>query len=60
MRIESSVSSVSWIPSEAATGAPKAGFTLGFVHCDPPPDLIEDLGELHRAERFRFANHLAA
>jgi Cyclic nucleotide-binding domain len=27
---------------------------------DPPPDVIEDLAELQAAERFRFANHLAA
>ena len=61
MHIESSVTSVSWIPSEAATGVPKAGFTLGLMHYDdPPPDHIEDLGVLHRDERFRFANHLAA
>jgi Cyclic nucleotide-binding domain len=61
MRIESSVTTVSWIPSEAVSGLTKAGFTAGIVHYDdPPPDAITDLAGLHAAERFRFANHLAA
>jgi hypothetical protein len=61
MRIEAAVTSISWIPSEAVTGLTKAGFTSGVMHYDDtPPDYIEDLAELHRAERFRFANHLAA
>jgi cyclic nucleotide-binding protein len=61
MRIESSVTSVSWIPSEAVAGLPKAAFTIGAFHYDePPPDLIDDLEELYAAERFRFANRLAA
>jgi hypothetical protein len=61
MRIESSVTSVSWIPSEAVSGLMKAGFTAGVVHYDdPPPDVITSLADLHAAERFRFANHLEA
>lgn len=61
MRIESSVTSVSWIPSESVSGPLKAGFSAGAAHYDdPPPDVIENLAELHAAERFRFANHLAA
>jgi hypothetical protein len=61
MRVESSVTSVSWIPSELVSGPIKAGFTAGVAHYDdPPPDVIERLAELHAAERFRFANHLAA
>jgi hypothetical protein len=61
MRIESSVTSVSWIPSEAVSGLMKAGFAAGVVHYDdPPPDVITDLPGLHAAERFRFANQLAA
>jgi hypothetical protein len=61
MRIESSVTSVSWIPSESVSGLFKAGFAAGASHYDaPPPDFIEDLDELFAAERFRFANHLAA
>jgi hypothetical protein len=61
MRVESAVTSVSWIPSEAVAGLAKMGFTAGAVrYDDPPPDRIKDLAALHAAERFRFANHLAA
>jgi hypothetical protein len=59
MRIESSVTSLSWIPSEAVTGLNKAIFDTGFTHYDdPPPDVIDDLEALRAADRFRFANHL--
>lgn len=61
MRIESSVTSLSWIPSEAVTGMPRSAFEAGFTHYDdPPPDVIEDLDALRLADRFRFANRLAA
>jgi hypothetical protein len=54
MRFESSVTSVSWIPSQAVSGLTKAGFTAGIVHYDdPPPDAITDLAGLPAAERFR-------
>jgi hypothetical protein len=59
MRIESSVTSLSWIPSEAVTGLNKAIFGTGFTHYDdPPPDVIEDLEAMRAADRFRFANQL--
>ena len=39
MRVESAVTSVSWIPSEAVAGLAKMGFTAGAVrYDDPPPD----------------------
>ena len=64
MRIEASITSVSWIPSDSVSGLYKTGFTVGASHCDdPPPDAIEDaagLDQLFAAERFRFANRLAA
>ena len=61
MRVESSLTSVSWIPSESVSGLFRAGFSTGATHYDdPPPDVLENLEELHAAERFRFANHLAA
>ena len=62
MRVESSVTSVSWIPSEAVTGAVLKGtFEPGVTHYDdPPPDVIDDLEERRAAGRFRFANQLAA
>lgn len=59
MRIESRVTSLSWIPSEAVTGLNKAIFGTGFTHYDdPPPDIIDDLEAMRAADRFRFANHL--
>lgn len=61
MRYEAAATSLSWIPSEAVTGLNKAVFGSGFTHYDyPPPDVIEDLGALRAADRFRFANHLSA
>ena len=64
MRVRSEVTSVSWIPSEAVTGAMKAGFSLGFAHYDdPPPDRIgglADITELRDADAFRYANRLSA
>ncbi|MFN8034313.1 MAG: cyclic nucleotide-binding domain-containing protein [Acidimicrobiia bacterium] len=61
MRIESSVTSLSWIPSEAVTGLNKAVFGSGFTHYDaPPPDVIDDLEALRAADRFRFGNVLSA
>ncbi len=60
MRIEASVTSISWIPSEAVTGlTTKFPFESGVAHYDkPPPQVIEDLEELRRSDRFRFANEL--
>jgi hypothetical protein len=61
MRYESSVTSVSWIPSEAVTGSMRLAFDAGLGHYDePPPDEIRDLAELQAADRFRFANPLRA
>ncbi|MFN2593528.1 MAG: cyclic nucleotide-binding domain-containing protein [Actinomycetota bacterium] len=62
MRLESTVVSLSWIPSEAISGpAVKLPFELGFTHYDEvPPDHIDDLNALKSDERFRFANELSA
>lgn len=61
MRIESSVTSISWIPSEAVTGALKVPFSMRISHYDdPPPEVIDDLDALRVADRFRFANNLRA
>ena len=61
MRIASSMTSVSWIPSEAVSGMNKGAFESGFTHYDdPPPEQIEDLSALCHADGFRFANRLAA
>jgi hypothetical protein len=63
MRIESSVTSVSWIPSEAITGLNRLPMDLGIGHYDPaPPDHVDDetLDRLKEADRLRAANRLAA
>ena len=61
MRIESSVTAVTWIPSEAIEGMPKLPFEMGVAHYDdPPPDRLDDLDALHRADAFREANELRA
>lgn len=61
MRIESSVTSISWIPSEAVRGMTRLPFDMGVTHYDdPPPDHIAGLGDLADAHRFRFANELQA
>ena len=61
MRIESSVTSISWIPSEAVRGMTRLPFEMGVAHYDePPPDHVDDLDALREADRFRFANRLSA
>lgn len=63
MRIESSVTSISWIPSEAIEGMPKLPFELGIGHYDPPPpDRLQegDLERLIEDDRVREANELKA
>ncbi|MDP8992287.1 MAG: cyclic nucleotide-binding domain-containing protein [Actinomycetota bacterium] len=64
MRYESSVLSISWIPSEAVRGLGKAVFDQGIAHYDdPPPDVVataRELEDLRAADRFRFANELRA
>jgi hypothetical protein len=60
-RIESSVTSVSWIPRDAITGLTKLPFDLGVAHYDlPPPDVMTDPAELVNGDRVRFVNRLAA
>src|SRR5690349_17355591 len=61
MRIESSVTALSWIPSEAIKGMIKMPFELGMSRYDPqPPDVLEDMDTLNREGRFRLANRLHA
>jgi hypothetical protein len=61
MRIESSITSISWIPSEAVEGLPKLPFTFGVAHYDdPPPDRVDHIETMHRADLFREANELKA
>lgn len=63
MRVESSVTSISWIPSEAIEGMPKLPFEFGIGHYDPPPpDSLSpgDLASLRDEDRYREANELKA
>jgi hypothetical protein len=63
MRIEKTVTAISWIPSEAIEGLPKVPFELGIGHYDdPPPDRLspDDLPRLQADDRFREANFLKA
>jgi hypothetical protein len=60
-RFESSVTAISWIPSEASTGPSKIPFELGVTHYDEiPPDHLEDLEAPRTSDRFREANELRA
>ena len=62
MEVSGSVSSVSWIPSEAVTGVLRMPFDVGVAHYDaPPPDRVGDLADLEtlcRADRVRFGHRL--
>jgi hypothetical protein len=61
MRYESSVTSLSWIPSEAISGPGRMAFDAGFTHYDePPPADLGDIEALRAADKFRFANRLQA
>jgi hypothetical protein len=61
MRVETSVTTLSWIPSEAISGSTRLPFDLGVTHYDEtPPDVLDDLDGLHRKGAFRFANQLRA
>ena len=63
MRLESSVTSVSWIPSEAIKGMVKMPFEVGAGHYDKPlPDVVDlkKLEKMRDDDQFRFANRLQA
>jgi hypothetical protein len=64
MKHKSSITSLSWIPSEAIEGSMRVPFDVGVAHYDPPPpDEIKGkkgLEDLRKADRFRFANRLSA
>ena len=61
MRYSSTVTSVSWIPSEAVKGISKPIFEVGVTHYDEPlPDHLDDLDAWRDADRFRFANRVSA
>ncbi len=66
MRIEHSVTSISWIPSTSMKVIGGVAIKVGVAHDDPPPpdelgrDVEAGLQELIANDRLRFANHLRA
>jgi len=61
VRIESSVTSLSWIPSEAIGGIMRAPFDIGPMHYDDPPgEQLTDIPALVRSGAVRFVNELRA
>jgi len=61
MKIESSVTSISWIPSAAIAGVTRVPFEAGMTHYDdPPPDRWDDLDSVVGPDGARFANELRA
>jgi hypothetical protein len=61
VRLESSVTSISWIPLNAIEGIVKMPFEMGVAHYDlPPPDVLTNLDELIASSAIRFANELRA
>lgn len=66
MRIERSITTVSWIPSDLLEGMGKVATRMKMAHHDPPPpdplgpDIRAAIDDLRESDRFRFANHLRA
>ena len=66
MRIERSVTTISWIPSDLLEGMGKVATRMKMAHHDPPPpdslgaDVHAAVDDLRVADRFRFANELRA
>ena len=61
MRIESSVTAVSWVPLDCVEGGQRLHFHVGAAqYDDPPPGHLDDLPGLLTAGRVRLANQLRA
>lgn len=59
MRVESSVTSLTWIPQGAVAGMTALPFHVSVAHYDmPPPDVLGDVKALLEADAIRFANEL--
>jgi len=61
-RVQGSATTISWIPSEAVTGAVlRVPFQVGMAHYDdPPPPQLDDVDGYLAADQARFANRLDA
>ena len=57
--VSATVTSVSWIPSEAVTGATRKAIEFVGHYDSPPPDVLGDLDAMRGADVFRFANVLS-
>jgi Cyclic nucleotide-binding domain len=61
VRIESSVTAVSWVPMDCVEGGQRLHFHVGAAqYDDPPPGHLDDLPGLLAAGRVRLANRLEA
>ena len=66
MRIERTISTISWIPSDLLEGMGKMATRMKMAHHDPPPpdslgpNVHDTLEQLQAADRIRFANELRA
>jgi Cyclic nucleotide-binding domain len=61
VRIESSVTAVSWVPLDCVEGGQRLHFHVGAAqYDDPPPGHLDDLPGLLAAGRVRLANQLKA
>jgi hypothetical protein len=61
MRIESSITSVSWIPQGSVTGMAKLPFSLGLTHYDErPAPTLPPADQLRSDRNVRELNHLEA
>ena len=61
MRVELSVTAISWLPAASLDGLPELPLAQGRVNYDDsPPERIESLDALKRREAFRTANELRA
>jgi hypothetical protein len=59
VRIESSVTAVSWVPLDCVEGGQRLAFHVGAAqYDDPPPDHLDDLPSLLAGGRVRLANQL--
>jgi hypothetical protein len=59
MRIESSITAITWLPFAALDQLPKLPIGIAVAHHDePPPEVLGDLDELRDTDRFREANQL--
>lgn len=61
MRVESSVTAITWLPFAALDALPDLPLGIAVAHYDePPPERIRDLARLRDADAFREANELRA